>query len=370
MTMTSTTALSRPDLAPKGKAPIARIAAIAESFPGKYHPQSAMLGALKKLWRDNGTDLSKLERLHRALRVQGRHLALPLEEYKPRPWGETNRMWIEIAETLGAEVMLAALESAGMKPKDVDVLVFVSVTGIATPSIDARLVNRLGLRSDIKRLPLFGLGCVAGAAGLARSADLIQSLDSGVVVLLSVELCSLTLQLEDSSPANMIAAGLFGDGAAAVVLVPGDAEVPGPSILATRSVLYPNTEHVMGWDISERGFQLVLSPEIPALVRENLPGDVDRFLADTGLQRSDIAVWIAHTGGPKVLSSMEGALGLPRGTMDISWDRLAKVGNVSSASVLQVLKHTIEEKHPEPGSYGLVLAMGPGFCAELLLVQW
>jgi len=349
---------------------MARIAAIAESFPGQYHAQGEMLEALKVLWRDTGADLHKLERLHRALRVKGRHLALPLEAYKPRPWGETNRLWIELAERLGAEAMSEALERAGLQPTDVDALVFVSVTGIATPSIDALLVNRLGLRSDIKRMPLFGLGCVAGASGLARSADLMQSLDSGVVVLLSVELCSLTLQLEDSSPANMIAAGLFGDGAAAVVLVDGDAESGGPSILATRSVLYPNTAHVMGWDISERGFQLVLSPEIPVLVRENLPGDVDRFLGDMGLARSDISVWVAHTGGPKVLSSMEGALGLPRGTMDISWERLAKVGNVSSASVLQVLKHTTEKKRPAAGSYGLMLAMGPGFCAELLLVQW
>ena len=349
---------------------MARIAAIAESFPGQYHSQAEMLEALKVLWRDTGADLNKLERLHRNLRVRGRHLALPLEAYKPRPWGETNRLWIEFAEKLGAQVVVEALERAGLSPTDVDALVFVSVTGIATPSIDARLVNRIGLRSDIKRLPLFGLGCVAGASGLARSADLMQGLDSGVVVLLSVELCSLTLQLEDSSPANMIAAGLFGDGAAAVVLVDRDAASPGPSILATRSLLYPNTEHVMGWDISERGFQLVLSPEIPALVRENLPGDVDRFLGDAGLRRSDISAWVAHTGGPKVLSSMEGALGLPRGTMDVSWERLAKVGNVSSASVLQVLKHTTEKKRPDAGSYGLMLAMGPGFCAELILVQW
>jgi alkylresorcinol/alkylpyrone synthase len=349
---------------------MARIAAVGEAFPDHYHSQTEMLEALKAVWKGTGADLRKLERLHRNTRVQYRHLALPLEAYRPRPWGETNRLWIEIAEKLGARALEDALEKSGLEATDVDALVFVSVTGIATPSIDARLVNRLGLRRDVRRLPLFGLGCVAGASGLARSADLIQGIGSGVVVLLSVELCSLTLQMDDTSPANMIAAGLFGDGAAAVVLVGGDAEVTGPSIVATRSVLYPDTEHAMGWDISEKGFRLILSPEIPGLVREHLRGDVDRFLADAGLRRSDIRTWMAHTGGPKVMSAMESSLGLEPGAMSVSWECLATLGNISSASVLQVLKKTMANQRPEKGSYGLMLAMGPGFCSELILVRW
>ena len=169
---------------------------------------------------------------------------------------------------------------------------FVTTTGIATPSIDARLVNRLGFRRDIRRTPLFGLGCVGGAAGLS---------------LLSVELCSLTLQLEDLSIANVIASGLFGDGAAAVVLTggPRDPEGPagGPAIVATGSAFYPDTERVMGWDVVESGFKLVLSAQVPEMVRQNVCDDVDEFLAMSGHNRSSIRHWIAHTGGPKVLQA-------------------------------------------------------------------
>jgi alkylresorcinol/alkylpyrone synthase len=370
MSPTSKTGGSDPKHLQKALQPMARIAAVGESFPAHYHTQMEMLEALKAVWKDTDADLRKLERLHRNTRVRGRHLALPLEAYRARPWGETNRLWIEMAEKLGAEAVTDALERAGLTVTDVDAIVFVSVTGIATPSIDARLVNRLGLRDDIKRLPLFGLGCVAGAAGLARSADLIQAFDSGVVVLLSVEMCSLTLQLEDTSPANMIAAGLFGDGAAAVVLVGKNTKACGPSIVATRSVLYPKTEHAMGWDISERGFHLILSPEVPDLIQDNLRNDVDRFLGDAGLRRSDIRAWMAHTGGPKIMSAMERSLALPPGAMDVSWETLATMGNISSASVLQVLKKTMESSPPESGSYGLLMAMGPGFCSELVLVRW
>jgi alkylresorcinol/alkylpyrone synthase len=191
-----------------------------------------------------------------------------------------------------------------------------------------------------------------------------------VIVLLSVELCSLTFQMDDISTANMIATGLFGDGAAAVVVRGGPAREDCPSIAATRSVLYPGTEHVMGWDISERGFKLVLTPEIPALVREHLRRDVDGFLADHGLRRSDVSHWMAHTGGPKILSAVHETLQLPEGALEVTWDQIRSVGNVSSASVLQVLKRTMEEKRPEPGSHGVMLAMGPGFCSEILLIRW
>ncbi len=350
---------------------MARIAGIGEAFPKHYYPQAQMAEALLRLWRGTGIDRRKVERLHEHTSVKGRYLALPIEEYgRAAAWGEINDVWIREAEALGGAAVTNALASAGLSPSDVDMLVFVSVTGLATPSIDARLVNRLGMPITTRRMPLFGLGCVAGAAGLARCADLARGEPEATIVLLSVELCSLTLQLDDLSTANIIATGLFGDGAAAVVVTGKDRPADGPSILASRSVLYRGTEHVMGWDISERGFRLVLTPEIPTLVREHLRADVDRFLGDHGLAREDVTAWMVHTGGPKILTAMHEALRLPEGALDITWERLRAVGNVSSASVLQVLKETIEQRRPPEGSFGVMLAMGPGFCAELLLVRW
>lgn len=351
---------------------MARILSVGEAFPDHYYERERTVEALRRLWGASGVDFKTVERLHRNTLVKGRYLALPLEEYgRASAWGELNDTWIRHAEDLGAKAVLDALERAEIAPKDVGTIVFVSVTGIATPSIDARLVNRIGMPATTRRLPLFGLGCVAGAAGLARCADLARVGSDSTIVLLSVELCSLTFQLEDISTANIIATGLFGDGAAAVVLRggPADDNAGHPEIVATRSILYPGTEEVMGWDISERGFKLVLTAEIPTLIREHLRQDVDRFLGENGLSRSDITHWMAHTGGPKILTAMHEALRLPEGALEVTWDRLRSVGNVSSASVLQILRQTME-KRPAPGSHGLMLAMGPGFCSELLLIRW
>jgi alkylresorcinol/alkylpyrone synthase len=251
----------------------------------------------------------------------------------------------------------------------VDALFFVTVTGVATPSIDARLMNRLALPSRVKRVPIFGLGCVAGAAGVARAADYLRGHPGEVAVLLSVELCSLTLQREDLSVPNLIASGLFGDGAAAVVLVGSDRQTGGPRVVDSRSIFYPDTERVMGWEVSEQGFKIVLSAEVPEMVRRHLRGDVDAFLAAHGLARDDISVWISHPGGPKVLEAMQESLELPDEALESAWKTLREVGNLSSTSVLLVLEQTLASP-PAPGSWGLMSAMGPGFCSELVLLRW
>ena len=219
-------------------------------------------------------------------------------------------------------------------------------------------------------MPIFGLGCVAGAAGIARAADYVKAYPDQVAVLLSVELCSLTLQREDLSIPNLIASGLFGDGAAAVVVVGAERAASGPEILASRSVFYPDSEQVMGWDISERGFRIVLSAEVPDVARDLLRGDVDRFLADHGLTIADVGSWVCHPGGPKVLEAMQEGLGLPPGALDVTWRSLREVGNLSSTSVLLVLEDTMEHHRPPAGTYGVLLAMGPGFCSELVLLRW
>ena len=347
-----------------------RLLSVQTALPPHYADQETLLAAFRAEWGKKHFNLDRLEQLHRAVRVGGRHLALPLAEYGELvSFAQRNAAWTRAAVEVGEEAVRKALLAADLAPAQVDHLYFVTVTGIATPSIDARLVERLGLRPDVKRVPMFGLGCVAGAAGMARAADVLRATPGETAVLLAVELCSLTLQREDLSIPNIIASGLFGDGAAAAVL-DGGARGRGPRILATRSVFYPGTERVMGWDVVDSGFKVVLSPAVPQLVREKLRIDVDDFLGAQGLRRSDVSHFICHTGGPRVLEAVEDALELSRDAMRRSWESLQNVGNLSSASVLFVLSDLLASGEARPGDRGLLLAMGPGFCSEMVLLEW
>ncbi len=358
-------------------APVVR--AVGTALPPHYADQETLIAALRTHWARQHFHVERLEELHRAVQVGGRHLALPLDEYPALDgFQKSNDAWIRVAQEVGAEAVSRALGAAGLGPRDVDQLFFVTVTGLSTPSLDAKLVNRLGLRRDVKRVPVFGLGCVGGAAGLARVSDGLRAFPGEVAVLLSVELCSLTLQRNDPSVANVVASGIFGDGAAAVVLeggARGAARAPGqgpplPRVVATRSAFYPDTEWVMGWDFVDTGMKVVLSAQVPEIARARIGRDVDEFLASHGLGRGDVRHWVAHTGGPKVLQAFEAALGLPADALELSWRSLREVGNLSSASVLFVLGDLLASGRPEAGDRGLVVAMGPGFCAELVLLRW
>jgi alkylresorcinol/alkylpyrone synthase len=346
------------------------IAAVGSALPPHFYDQDALIEAFRTHWAERHFNLERLEALHRNVLVGGRHLALPMERYAElTTFGDANNAWIEVAQELGERAISDGLARAGLGVDDVDCLITVTVTGVATPSLDARLMNRLGLPARVKRLPVFGLGCVAGTAGIARAADYVRGFPDQVAVLLSVELCSLTLQREDLSVPNLIASGLFGDGAAAAVVVGAERDADGPRIVATRSVFYPDSEDVMGWDISESGFKIVLSADVPEVVRRHLRGDVDDFLADHELTRDDISVWVSHPGGPKVLEAMQDALELDDAALDSAWRSLREVGNLSSTSVLLVLEEVLD-RPPPAGSRGLMLAMGPGFCSELVLLRW
>jgi alkylresorcinol/alkylpyrone synthase len=348
-----------------------RIVSASSAFPKHYYPQAVLLAALKQYWGERLDNPKMLKRLHQHVGVDGRFLALPIDEYpKINNWGEANNHWIRTAEELGQQAICRAMMSSGLHVRDISALFFTSITGICSPSIDARLVNRMNLSPNLKRVPIFGLGCVAGAAGVARAADYVRAYPDQVAVVLAVEICSLTLQRDDMSMANLISSGLFGDGAAAVVVAGDDYELPGPQIPATRSVFYPDTEEMMGWDVSEKGFRIVLSREVPALVQRQLGTDVDAFLADHGHTRHDVKSWVLHTGGPKVLEATAAALGLTNGQLDASWDCLRRTGNLSSASVLVVLEEVMTHRRPAPGTIGLLAAMGPGFCSELVLLKW
>lgn len=348
-----------------------KIASAASAFPKHYYPQAFLLEKLQDWWGDRLKNPQMLARLHRNVAVEGRHLAIPYQEYYDiHTWGDANDVWIRVAQELGEQSLCRALHHAGLDKNSLGALFFTSVTGISSPSIDALLINRMGLPVNIRRLPIFGLGCVAGAAGIARAADYVRAYPSQAAALVSVELCSLTIQREDLSVANLISSGLFADGSAAVIVTGSELDSNGPEILATRSVFYPNTEEMMGWNVSEKGFRITLSPEVPVLIRENLGRDLDTFLADHGYTKSDIGSWVLHTGGPKVLEATAAALDLHNGQLDASWDCLKKVGNLSSASVLVVLEDVMRNRRPEPGTLGLLAAMGPGFCSELVLLRW
>lgn len=341
------------------------------AFPPHYYSQREVVEALLTFWGADAQIATVLERLHTRTGVDGRYFARPLEDYVGLDtWGKVNNVWIEVAQELGERAIDCALKQAGLRREQIGAIFFVSVTGVASPSIDARLVNRMQLSPHIRRNPIFGLGCVAGAAGLARGADYVLAHPDQVAVLLSVELCSLTWQRGDVSTANLISSGLFGDGAAAVLVAGADVPRRGPRIVASHCVFYPDTEDVMGWDISELGFRIVLSPDVPTVVRENLGRDVDAFLATHGLTRADIGSWIMHTGGPKVLEATADSLGLDRAALEVSWEALRRVGNLSSASVLVVLDEIMKHRRPAPGTRSILAAMGPGFCAEMLLLEW
>jgi alkylresorcinol/alkylpyrone synthase len=320
-----------------------RVIGTGTALPDNYVDQHQLSSRLRELWELRYSDLRRFDKIQGALGITGRHLALPIEDYIPLDtFAKTNDAWMRVAPEVGGAAARIALERAGLHARDVDHLFFVTVTGIAVPSIDTRIISALGMRKEIKRTPIFGLGCVAGAAGTARAADYIRAFPGEVAMLLSVELCSLTLQREDLSVANIIASGLFGDGAAAMLIGGTDRDAAtGPQVVATRSLVFPNTEEILGWEIVDSGFKIVLSSKLTDLVRANILGEVDSFLATQKIDRSQIRHWIAHAGGPKVLETLEGALALPEAALARSWRSLQSVGNLSSASVMFILDELI-----------------------------
>ena len=355
------------------------IVSAATALPENQYAQSDITAAFSELIvrrHQRGRSLAEVvARTHEATQVRSRHLALTLPEYETLDdFGKANDVFLREAPPLAARAVTDALDDAGLSARDVDLIASTTVTGVAVPSIDARLVPVLGLRPNVRRLPLVGLCCVAGASGIARVADLLRGDPNGVAVLVSVELCSLTLQHDDTSMANIVASGLFGDGAAAVVLV-GDSRaenmgLKGPSVVSSHAHLFDDTERVMGWDVGSSGLRVVLSPDVPRLVESQMEGVLSDHLGQHDLTTGDISIWVAHSGGPKVLNALESALDLPPSATQDTWASLGEVGNLSSASVLDVLGRTLRRIPLDDDQHAMLVAMGPGFCAELVLLRW
>ena len=350
---------------------MSRIAAVAPVLPAFAYTQAEITAELAPLISTVPARRAVLERMHAASGIATRHTALPLERYRDLgTFRQSNDIFIEVATDLAEQALRAALAAAGLEAPDVDYVMFTSVTGISAPSIDALLVSRLGLRPDVKRMPSFGLGCVGGAAGLARVNDYLAGHPHEVGVLLSVELCSLTLQRDDETMANFVATGLFGDGATAVVLVGDERDEPGLRIVDTRSSFFPDTQSVIGWNIGGSGFEIVLTAGVAEVIERHFPSEVAAFLADHGLAITDVAAWVAHPGGPRVLDAFAQSLELDASALALSWASLDKVGNLSSSAVLHVLADTIDAGGRKPGDAGLLFALGPGVSAEFVLVEW
>jgi len=346
---------------------MSRIAAVAPVLPAFAYTQEQITAELAPLISSAPGRRAVLERMHAASGIGTRHTALPLERYRELTnFRQANDIFIEVAIELGERALRTALAEVGLEPPDVDFIMFTSVTGISAPSVDALLVSRLGLRPDVKRLPSFGLGCVGGAAGLARVNDYLAGHPTEVGVLLSVELCSLTLQRDDETIANFVATGLFGDGAAAVVLVGEERQEPGIRIVDTRSSFYPDTTEVIGWNIGGSGFEIVLTAGVAEVIERHFPAEVAAFLADNSLAIGDVDAWIAHPGGPRVLEAFAGSLGVEPTEFAVSWATLARVGNLSSSAVLHVLADTIASG---ARGTGLLFALGPGVSAEFVLLE-
>lgn len=352
----------------------AYIAGVAMALPPHQVAQEAITETLAGVWQEHDVNARLVQRLHTGAKVKTRHISMPLDELiNLRGFGPRNDAFLKIAVDLSERALQQVFDETGVQAHEITAMFSTTVTGIAAPTLDARLMNRLPFSPCMKRLPFFGLGCVAGAAGLARAADYLVGHPRETVVLLAVELCSLTFQETDVSMANIVSSGLFGDGAAAVVLYGKDrvsSKKHMPRIAGSKSFFFPNTERVMGFDITDQGLKIVLSADVPRLAHEKIPGCVDELLAEHSLTRSDITAWIAHPGGPKVMDALETGLGLASKELAISHESLAVAGNLSSASVLMILQKTLEQKQFKPGDTAVLLAMGPAFCAEVVLLRW
>jgi len=350
------------------------IVAVRSAFPAHRYPQADFTLKVAEVSGLGPAQHALLERLHGNAGVEYRHTVLPLPEYGGLGGIEpVNDRYIGEAAELGEQALRGALNMAGLAGRDLDLLIVTSVTGVAVPSLDVRLIPRLGLRPDIKRLPIFGLGCVAGAAALARLHDCLLAWPHHHAALLAVELCSLSRPTTKVTTADLVASGLFGDGAAALVATGGRG--PGRRagvllrVIASRSEVYPDSVDTLGWRLGSDGFRIVLTAELADVIERRLGGSVSSFLAEHDLTVDDIGAWICHPGGPKVIDAIQKSLKLPDCAVELSRRSLAEVGNLSSASVLHILEKTIDAG-PPPGSAGLMIGLGPGVSAELVLLRW
>ncbi|MEH7500885.1 3-oxoacyl-[acyl-carrier-protein] synthase III C-terminal domain-containing protein [Neobacillus drentensis] len=358
------------------------IISVAEVTPHFEVNQNQASEFARELFSESYKDIERLLRAFQNGQIEKRHFVKDLDWFKEeRTFEEKNTAYIESAVTFGKEAIEKCLNNKDFLTRnipfqEIDIIFFISTTGIATPSIEARIMNLLPFNSHTKRVPIWGLGCAGGAVGLSRAYEYCLAFPKAKVLVLSVELCSLTFQRNDLSKSNLIGTSLFADGVACA-LVCGDAsnfsdfrkKRTSPSIMATQSTLMPNSLDVMGWDIRSTGLFVVFSRDIPHIIEDWLKPNVSGFLADHQIDLEQIDYFIAHPGGKKVIDAYVKSLELPPAMTNVSLEVLKQFGNMSSTTIFYVLKRYLEMEIPQD-SLGLGTALGPGFSSELLLFRW
>lgn len=352
-----------------------QITAIATSVPGEPVPQEEVRQFVRDLFEADFPAIDRYLTIFESTGIDQRHLAEPWEWFQqPQTFGSQNDRYLHHALALAQESVEDLLDQAELDGAEVDALFMVSSTGVSTPSLGAHLMNAMDLNQNLQRFPLWGLGCAGGAAGLARAYHYALAHPDQRVVLVAVELCSLTFQYRDRSKRNLVATSLFADGAAALLLegdeVAGSAPGPALQVQDCHSTLWADTLDLMGWDVDEHGLSVVFSTRIPRLAREELAGNVDDFLGHKGLGVQDIDHWVIHPGGTKVIAAYEEALELPASALATAREVMRRYGNMSSPTVLFVLDQLLNTQEPKAGERGLLAALGPGFSSEQLLLEW
>ncbi len=351
---------------------MSKIIGVGTAVPPYQVEQTVARDFAAEYFRQYLPHMNRLTQVFRNAQIDSRYFVVPQDWWRAgdHTLQERNDIYLAAATTLGVEAVQNALNDAGLTPNDVDNLIVVSSTGMATPSLDARLMNCMGMRRDVRRTPIWGLGCAGGAAGLARAGEAARAFPDSITVLMAVETCGLTFQFEDHSKKNFIATSLFADGAAAVVVAGLHRADRGIDILDSQSTLWPDSLRVMGWDVVDSGLEVVFGAEIPRYVSDLLRPEVDQFLGKHELSVDALTHFVFHPGGARVIEAYNDALDLTNGHLDPSREILRQYGNMSSPTVLFVLDYIRRQKAPQPGEYGLVAALGPGFSAEQVLLRF
>ncbi|HHW38579.1 MAG TPA: type III polyketide synthase [Bacillales bacterium] len=361
---------------------MANIVSVGLCTPPYRISQEKTVEFVRELFQDSFHEIERLLKVFQNGQIKERYFSVPLEWFsEDHTFAEKNEIFIEKAVEFGISAITECLHNLTFLQKpvpyeDIDAIFYISSSGLATPSIDAKIMNKLPFRNSCKRIPIWGLGCAGGASGLSRAFDYCKAFPKAKVLVLSVELCSLTFQKNDHSKSNLIGTSLFADGVGCALIVGleadltfQDADTALPRIVATQSLLLPDSEDVMGWSIKNEGFFVVFSKDIPSIIRTWVKSNVENFLDEQHLTMGEIEHFVAHPGGKKVLGAYVEAFGFGKEKINNSLEVLTNYGNMSSATILYVLKKFLENSSKK-GDLGLVAAVGPGFSSELLLLRW
>ncbi len=350
---------------------MSKIVSVGTAVPPHEFKQKDIQNAARELFKEDFQDIDRLMKVFDSGQIESRYFCMPMAWFaEPKPFSERNRLYVEESSKLSLEAIEKCLAGTGVVAQDINHFIFISSTGLSTPSIDAYLINELKMDTHIVRTPIWGLGCTGGAVGLSRAFHFTKAYPESLTLMVSIELSSLTFQHSDRSKSNLIATSLFGDGAAAVLITGERVNLKGPKILGAKSTIWEGSLDVMGWTISDNGLKVLFSRDIPSIVYRYMRPNVDSFLGEFNLSPNEIDHFITHPGGAKVIRAYEDALNITDGKMRHTWEVLRRYGNMSSPTVLFVLQRFMKDPAVQSSDYGLVSALGPGFSSELLLIQW